>query len=303
MCVSCISFSPLHEGSLGYTVTDGKASITDYAGKNKHLIIPETLGGYEVVGIRNRAFFYATSLITLELPDSITTIGDSAFNRCHNLRRIKIGNSVTSIGDYPFTSCWALEMIEIPDSVTDIGNLAFVGAGLIKINENNSVYGFIDGVLFDKKQNILHKYPRSSEETSYVVPDFVTSIADYAFFGCRNLTEVKIPDSVTSIGHRAFEECNSLTEIVISNSIERIGDRVFAYSGLITIEIPETVTVIGNRALANCHSLTEVRISNTVTTIGKDVFAGSNNVMLVIEAEGSYAHKYAQKNKIDYVIE
>ena len=119
---------------------------------------------------------------TFIIPNSVTSIGNSAFYGCTSLREISIPNSVTSIGDHAFSFCRSLQEISIPNSVTSIGNSAFADC-------------------------------HSLREIS--IPNSVTSIGDWAFSGCMSLQEITIPNSVTSIGDSAFCWCSSLQEIII----------------------------------------------------------------------------------------
>ena len=135
------------------------------------------------------------SLVTdLVIPDSVTSIGDYAFEGCDSLTSVMIPDSVTSIGSSAFYNCSSLTSVVIPDSVTSIGGWAF--------------------------------YNCSSLE-SVVIPDSVTSIGRGAFRYCSSLTKVIIPDNVTSIGGWAFEGCSKLTSVVIGDGVTSIGGSAF----------------------------------------------------------------------------
>ena len=124
------------------------------------------------------------------IPDSVTSIGNYAFEDCESLTSVTIGDSVTSIGSSAFYSCSSLKSITIGDSVTSIGSYVF-------------------------------SYCRSL--TSVTIGDSVTSIGWMAFYDCDSLTSVTIPDSVTSIGYEAFSTCNLLTSMTIPDSVTSIG--------------------------------------------------------------------------------
>ena len=101
----------------------------------------------------------------------------------------------------------------------------------------------------------------------------ITSIGDYAFDDCENLTTVTIPESVTSIGDYAFDDCSSLTSVTIPKGVTSIGDSAFCEcSSLESITIPESVTSIGDDAFEDCSSLTSVTIPKGVTSIGDGIF-------------------------------
>ena len=110
----------------------------------------------------------------------------------------------------------------------------------------------------------------------------MTSIGDFAFYGCSGLTSVIIPNSVTSIGNYAFSRCSGLTSVTIPNSVTSIGEYAFEYcSGLTSITIPNSVTSIGRSAFANCSGLTSVTIPNSVTSIGSSAFANCSGLTQV----------------------
>ena len=106
-----------------------------------------------------------------------------------------------------------------------------------------------------------------------VIEDDVTSIGDYAFWNCSNLTSITIPDSVTIIGNSAFNACSSLTSLTIPNSVTSIGNSAFnACSSLTSLTIPNSVTSIEFAAFYACSSLTSLTIPNSVTSIGDSAF-------------------------------
>ena len=176
----------------------------------------------------------------------ITTIGDRAF-RCP-ITSITLPNSVTSIGDSAFYYCTSLTSITIPDSVTSIGSSAFRHcSSLTSITIPNSVKSIGDNAFY---------YCRSL--TSITIPNSVTSIGDSAFYNCTSLTSITIPDSVTSIGNSAFSRCSSLTSITIPNSVTSIGSNAFAYCNFDTVIIGYSVTNIENQAFYPNPSLSTV---------------------------------------------
>ena len=123
--------------------------------------------------------------------------------------------------------------------------------------------------------------------TEITIPEGVTSIGNGAFYDCTGLTEVAIPESVTSIGDFAFYDCSSLTQIAIPEGVTSIGNYAFAYcSSLKEITIPEGVTSIGNSAFFNCTGLTEVAIPESVTSIGDFAFYDCSSLTQIAIPEG-----------------
>ena len=178
----------------------------------------------------------ATSYV---IPDSVTRIGDGAFEGCTSLKSLVTPDSVTSIGGSAFENCYSLSSVVLPDSVTSIGAWAFSSC---------------------------------SDLADIVIPDGVTSIGNYAFCGCESLTDIVIPDSVTSIGSSAFEGCISLSSVVIPASVTRIGNGAFnACSSLSNIVIPNSVTSIGDGAFDDYNFPYKLK-QKLISRFGRKIF-------------------------------
>ncbi|MCH4201382.1 MAG: leucine-rich repeat domain-containing protein [Bacilli bacterium] len=200
--------------------------------------IPSIYLGKPVTSIGYQAFYYCRSLTSIVIPNSVTSIGYGAFWGCSSLTSVVIPDSVTSIGDYAFYYCSSLTSIVIPNSVTFIGDYAFYYCSSltsINVNDDNSNYSSLDGVLYDKDKTTLINYPCAKLDNVFAIPNSVTSIGNSAFSSCTSLTSIVIPNSVTSIGDYAFYNCSSLTSIVIPNSVTSIGDYAFSYCSSLTI--------------------------------------------------------------------
>ena len=134
-----------------------------------------------------------------------------------------------------------------------------------------------------------------SQIKSVIIERGVTSIGDWAFSGCKELTSVTIPNSVTTIGHGAFCFCDALTSVTIPDSVTTIGEWAFcACEALTGLTIPNSVTTIGHGAFDSCAALTSVTIPNTVTVIDEDLFSGCTSLRSVtipntVTAIGNYA--------------
>lgn len=183
-----------------------------------------------VTSIGFGAFEDCTGLTSVTIPDSVTSIDSYAFQGCTSLASIIIPNSITSIGDWAFHNCTSLTSIAIPDSVISIGKAAFLGCTSltsISVDEDNENYCSIDGVLFSKGKGELKTYPSGKSNTSYIIPDSVTSIDSHAFYGCDNLTGITIPNCVKRIYGFAFGSCDSLTSIIIGKGVTYIASYAF----------------------------------------------------------------------------
>ena len=198
-------------------------------------------------------------------------ICNSAFFNCRSLTNIIIPKSVTAIGNDAFWDCRSLSNIVIPKSVICLNGNPFSGwEGKLECLSPTFIYE--DEVLFNKDKSKIVSF-RNRKIESYIIPDSVTDIGDYAF-SHSSLSNIVIPDSVTDIGDYAFSDCSSLTKIVIPNSVTDIGDYAFwECSSLTNIVIPDSVTDIGNSAFEYCSSLSNIVIPNSVTDIGDGAFA------------------------------
>ena len=254
----------------GYSVKEGTRIICNHAFADcslPNIAIPDS-----VTDIGDYAFEYCCSLSNMVIPNSVTSIGDYAFYGCRSLSNIVIPDSVTKIGDYTFSVCSSLSKIVIPNSVTKIGDYAFSDcSSLSKIVIPNSVTKIGDYAFSD-----------CSSLSKIVIPDSVTDIGDYAFAHC-SLSNIAIPDSVTAIGYGAFSGCRSLSNIVISDSVTKIGDYAFSVcSSLSKIAIPDSVTDIGDYAFEYCSSLSNIVIPNSVTSIGAYAFYGCRSLSNIV---------------------
>ncbi|MDD6489382.1 MAG: sigma-70 family RNA polymerase sigma factor [Clostridia bacterium] len=223
------------------TISDGVASIDDYAfiGSNiDNITIPKS-----VTSIGDYAFAECDHLKNIIIPSSVKSIGDYAFYNCENMQSVTIlPDSVTSIGDYAFSECDEIKSLTIPESVTEISNYAFGDSSFLNIDnliDNLTVPDKVkyllycgsegiddvyeeNGVLFNSDKTEIITYSPTKFDKTYTIPDTVTKIRDFAFYGCESLESITIPDSVTSIGDRAFCKCTNLSDVVIPDSVKLI---------------------------------------------------------------------------------
>ena len=245
------------------------------------VIIPNS-----ITSIGNYAFEWCSALTSIVIPDSVTSIGDKAFIRCESLTSVTIGNGVTSIGSSAFSSCSALTSITIPDSVTSIGSQVFSSCYTltsITVDSLNTFYKSDGNCIIEKDTNKLITGCKNS-----IIPNYVTSIGNYAFYGCVYLTAVTIPDSVTSIGLGAFDECYNLTSVTIPNTVTTID--MYAFDGcskLSSVVIPESVTTIRSNTFNWCSALTNVIIKGN-PSVNSNAFNSTTKLekIYVIEGKG-----------------
>ncbi|MBO4603620.1 MAG: leucine-rich repeat domain-containing protein, partial [Salinivirgaceae bacterium] len=257
-------------GNLEYTVTDetnhyvsvGKAETEPTGALNipEKVTNPDNSVEYSVTSIDYIAFYGCSGLTSVTIPNSVTSIHNFAFLDCSGLTSVTIPNSVTSIGICAFESCSSLTSVTIPNSVTSIGDEAFRYCSKlteINVENDNTTYTSENGILFNKDKTTIISYPTSKTGTNYTIPNTVTTISAYAFYGCSDITSITLPNSTTSISNHSFASCSNLTSITI----------------------PESVTSIGDNAFCDCKNLASVTIPNSVTSIGDDAFKGCSGII------------------------
>jgi hypothetical protein len=165
-----------------------------------------------VTTIAEYAFFADSDITSVTLPDSVITIDWAAFYSCTNLHHITFSNSLTKIGTSVFEGCKKLSDIVIPASVKSIGGNAFSETTWLTDQQNENPMVILNGILING----------TTAEDNVTLPDDVTSIADNAFSN-SNITGITFPKGITGIGEYAFSGCKKLTEIRIPDSVTLIG--------------------------------------------------------------------------------
>ena len=169
---------------------------------------------------KNYTYKKYTKLKSVKIPESVTSVGDSAFNGCRNLKSITILEDNECIRDYAYKNRKNLQSVIIPENVTSIGDSAFSCCTNLK---------------------------------SIEIPESVTSIGDGAFYSCENLKSTEIPKSVTSIGNGTFSYCTDLESIENSEGVTSIGEYAFCCcTNLRSIILPESIKTVGEYTFLNC---------------------------------------------------
>lgn len=237
-------------GPFTYQVADGEVTITDYTGTGEgHVEIPPAIDGFPVTSIGS----FAMSLIpmtSVEIPESIVTIGDFAFTGCTALGSVTIPSSVTSLGAGAFFECYGLRSL-----VIEGGGLAMGASSFTRCLTLEEVH----------------------------LPEGMTEIADFGFSGCGLLKAIEMPDTIKRVGVGAFHGCSQLARVRFSSGVTEIADSTFQFcDGLTTLFIPPFIDRIGEKAFSSCNGLTSVTIPASVTAIGRHAFEHCSSLQSAI---------------------
>lgn len=249
---------------VSVTITD--SNVPEYAFSQCSNIQTVTIGNAAVV--YDNAFSYCSSLTQVNLPETLTSIGENAFYNCSSLSQIELPSSLTNIAQSVFSSCSALESIVIPSSVTSIGSGAFSYCYGIKEINLPSAYG-------DSFSN-LFGYSMPSELKKITFGS--TTVPSNYFSGWSNVEEIVL-ENTTEIGSYAFNSCSSLKSITLPSTLTTINDWAFSYcSSLSSVVLPSSLSVIRAYAFYNCPSLMSIVLPSSLTSIESEAFANCNNL-------------------------
>ena len=218
-----------------YEVNGGNATITEFLGPDDSanpnfydIKIPSELGGHPVTGLGEYSFAanpydghqgnpLCSKIHSVTIPQSVTSIGDRAFDGCSALTTLSLGEKIKTIGNYAFENCTSLTGVTIPQSVTSIGYYAFEGC----TNLNPLT---IKGPITSMGN---YAFAGSTYLTSLTLSDDIQTIGNFAFVGSTSLKTVTLPKNLTSIGVYAFANCSGLESITIPEKVETIEPDTF----------------------------------------------------------------------------
>ncbi|MDE7337315.1 MAG: leucine-rich repeat domain-containing protein, partial [Clostridia bacterium] len=259
---------------------------------NTIIVIPSTYKGKPVTDIAAKAFEDRGDLVSVEIPSGIKSIGSYAFDGCKGLKGVYITDMSSWCNIYfkgsrsnpleyaekLYLNNQLVTQLVIPADITDIDRYAFANCADITgltVDPNNAVYKSQGNCIIEKQSNKLVLGCKNSE-----IPNFVTSVGDSAFAGCKGLTSIDIPSNVTSIGYRAFDNCSDLTSVKIPSGITSIDEGAFKHcSSLTSVKIPSGIESVGRETFYGCKSLTSVEIPSGITKISSAAFALCGNLM------------------------
>lgn len=173
--------------------------ITGFNNSVSDVVIPSEIEGLPVTAISVGAFYLST-ITSIEIPNTVTSIGEMAFLGCTSLKSVKLSTGVAKIDKNAFGSCSALQEIQVA--------------------KDNPNFSSLNGVLYSKKQDTLVIYPAAKTDAAYIIPSGVTSVAMYAFSENPYLETLTIPNSLTKVGDSAFYNCKNLHAVSYNGTEE-----------------------------------------------------------------------------------
>lgn len=252
-------------------VRDGTTAIANGAFDGKSNLVTVTLPD-TLTTIGNRAFA-GTSLTTLTIPASVESIGSEAFTDVETLTSVTFNEGLKTIGANAFDGCSLLNTIALPNSLTSLGVAAFQYAGRDAAAADGTLT--IGTGLTEIPQSAFMGMSKTGG--ALTIPAGITKIGASAFYGMM-ISSVTIPEGVTEIGISAFSSTKSLNTVKLPSTVAVLGNRVFEGSSISTAELNGTFTAIPAYAFSRCVNLNEITWQDGVTDIGDYAFQSANKL-------------------------
>lgn len=264
------------DGNFRYFISEDKAIVTKYLGKDADVVIPDKLGGYYVNEIFSDAFSDNRYIESVKMPQKLQYIGISAFSGCENLKNVEFNDGLKNIepGAFNFT---AIENVVLPESVTEL---------------EYSVFGICDSLKTVTAKGVVKVGDYAFEECTYLesaeFSDDLYHVGDFAFYKAYSLKSIGVSgEKITHLGERAFSH-TALKEFTFNENLTKITEGLFANSTLEKLVIPENVTVIENGAFNGCDKLSgKLVIHENMESVGYQAFYGTGYTELEFNAISS----------------
>ena len=313
VCTVCDALIGATEGIVYGISADGTyAEVLKYEGAARRVKIAEEYNGKPVTHIYYEAF-KNKSIISVVLPDCLTSIGGYAFSECSSLASIIIPNSVTSIGSFAFYRCTSLKSISVPDNVKYLNQGVFSKCTSLMIAELGNGITEID----PHDPNGVHygAFEGCCSLTNVMLGNSVVRIGQNSFKECSSLSNITIPDSVVTVLKTSFDGCDLIkteydncvyigsknnphhivigptvsyiSEITLHENAKVIAEKAFSSCDRLTsITLPNGLISINNYAFSNCLSLKDIVIPDTVVSFGGGIFWYCTNLSSVTLGKG-----------------
>lgn len=247
---------------------------------------------FNINNINNSSLNKCYSLLYLNLPESLRTIGYQSLSEMRSLTCLNLPN-ITTINGNIMSNCTALISITIPDSLTYLQSYTFERLNnLININLPDNITTLYAGCL---QFNTSLKRIR--------LPNSLSILNNNIFNDCNSLTEIKISNNITNLPNNLFYQCYNLSKISSLSNITSLGNNVFyrCYN-LKDIELSNNITTLPNSLFYRCYSLNNIKIPTGVTSIGSNIFSNNYRLtsMIIPDSvltigENAFEHCYSLK--------
>lgn len=224
-----------------------------------------------------RAAFAWDALKEVTLPPNLVTLGGQTFRNCSSLTKVNMNKVLKSMGGGEFKRCSKLESFTFPDNLLDMGqNVLSDDPNLTEVKWPSSI-------------KTIPQYTFSGcEKLKFTIPDYITAIDSYAFWGCKAITEMTIPASVESFGDYIFA-CSGLSSFV--NGMDWIPNHFYqGCEGFTEVTIPESMTSVGTGAFQDCPNITSLTIKGGA--IGSEAFRNCQKLKTVTIEKCEYIGDY-----------
>ncbi len=230
---------------------------------------------------------WGTSITQVIVEEGVLGISEYAFYDCSLLNSVTLPKSLQEISSNAFSNCISLEKIYIPENVYYVSTYAFYNCNNFSefvVDENNRSYTSVSGVLFDKRLTRLYYYPCAKKDTSYVVPNTITTIENSAFADCTSLVSIELPENLTYINSYAFSNCTALETINIPDTVKEIGSDILSNTAYYNNENNwENDALYNGKFLINVNlSGDSFTVKDGTTTIASYSFSWNNSLKTVI---------------------
>ena len=280
------------------------ANKEGYAGEvNVPLTVTYQGKSFSVKEINEKAFYGASQMTSLSLPEGILAVPAYAFYDCSELTEVKLPSSLKEIATYAFTYCSKLEKVELPDGLVALGDRCFQSTGINYVNVPASIreipnYCFYGSSLTsvelgDNIEKLGNNcFQNCKQLVSVKLPENLQTLPSSIFSNCSSLASISIPKSVTAIETSAFNGCSSLEEIILPDSLATLGSGALQNcSSITTITLPEKITVLPMSIFSGCTSLEKVTMSDRITAIPSNAFQNCGRLHTIACAKDTIGYE------------
>ena len=265
------------EGTLSITGTGGITSSSGFKNYKDSIRFVTIASGITSIGAET--FFEFEKIESIDIPDTVKSIGMQAFVWCSSLKEIIVPEGVTAIYDSTFWGCQSLEKLVLPSTLKSIGKECFY-----KCDDLKTLY-IPDNV--DSISELAFWYCRGLEEVN--IPKGIKRIPTDCFTSCTGLKTVHMHDEIEIIGEDAFDGCSALTEITIPESVHTIESGAFwGCTSLKEIVVPGSVMRIDEYAFGNCANLNNIKFTGNPPAFQENVFANTKTNALYREGSSAW---------------